>query len=247
MVYFEFNRNSVVEPSSLEALNIPILATLPSVPKLDKGYHLSQIFMEDVNSEFSESIRTLRTLLIAKFSKQKSILLTSTYSGEGKTTIALNTSLAFSKIGKVLLIETDIRRPSVLNLISKDETKRVGFSDLIQGTAEFSDCILNLPGSGIDLLTSGSRRSDLTDLTTPAKIKEFFEHLKGTYDYIILDTPPIQPVSDTLFLAQTTDHNIVIARSRYTSSCKCDICVRFYRRKCHRCRSCFDTTIEGSE
>ena len=48
------------------------------------------------------------------------------------------------------------------------------------------------------------------------KIKEFFEHLKGTYDYIILDTPPVQPVSDTLFLAQTTDHNVVIARSKYT-------------------------------
>ena len=45
LVYFEFNRNSVVEPSNLEALNIPILATLPSVKKLDKGYHLSQIFI----------------------------------------------------------------------------------------------------------------------------------------------------------------------------------------------------------
>ena len=70
LVYFEFNRNAVVEPSNLEALDIPILATLPSVPKLDKGYHLSQIFMEDVNSEFSESIRTLRTLLVAKFQKK---------------------------------------------------------------------------------------------------------------------------------------------------------------------------------
>ena len=216
LVYFEFNRNSVIEPSNLEALNIPILSTLPSVPKLDKGYHLSQIFLEDVNSEFSESIRTLRTLLIAKFQKQKSILITSTYSGEGKTTIALNTSLAFSKIGKVLLIETDIRRPSVLSLVNKDEAKRPGFSDLIQGNAEFSDTIVNIPGSEIDLLTSGSRRSDLTDLTTPTKLKEFFDELKNIYDYVILDTPPIQPVSDTLFISQATDHNIIIARSKFT-------------------------------
>ena len=100
-------------------------------------------------------------------------MITSTYSGEGKTTIALNTALAFSKIGKVLLIETDIRRPSVLNLISKDEKKRSGFSDLIQGLAEFSDTIINIPGSEIDLMTSGSRRSDLTDLTTPTKLKNF--------------------------------------------------------------------------
>ena len=206
----------MVEPSNLDALDIPILATLPSVKKIDKGYHLSQMFLEDVNSEFSESIRTLRTLMIAKFQKAKTILLTSTYSGEGKTTIALNTSLAFSKIGKVLLIETDIRRPSVLNLISKDETKRAGFSDLIQGEVQFSDTIVNIPGAKIDLMTSGTRRSDLTDLTTPKQLKDFFDYLKQNYDYIILDTPPIQPVSDTLFISQATDHNIIIARSRFT-------------------------------
>ena len=217
LIYFEFNRNSVVEPSNLESLDIPILATLPSVSKVQKGFHLSQIFMEDVNSEFAEVIRTLRTLLIAKFQKNKSFLLSSTYSGEGKTTIALNISLAFSKIGKVLLVETDIRRPSVLKLINKDdEEKKPGFSDLIQGKVEFSDTIINMPGSGIDLMTSGSRRSDLTDLTTPSKLREFFDSLKESYDYIILDTPPIQPVSDTLFLSQATDHNIIIARSKFT-------------------------------
>jgi len=218
LVYFEFNRNSVVEPSNLESLNIPILGTLPSVPKIDKGYHLSQIFMEDINSEFAESIRTLRTLMVAKFKKNKSFLITSTYSGEGKTTIALNVSLAFSKIGKVLLVETDIRRPSVLNLINREDARkdRGGFSDLIQGKVEFSNTIINIPGAEIDLMTSGTRRSDLTDLTNPIQLKEFFDHLKTRYDYIVLDTPPIQPVSDTLFLGQATDHNIIIARAKYT-------------------------------
>ena len=217
LVYFEFNRNAVVEPSNLEQLDIPIFATLPSVKKLDKGYHLSQMFLEDVNSEFSEAIRTLRTLLVAKYKKNKSILLTSTYSGEGKTTIALNVALAFSKIGKVLLIETDIRRPSVLNEMNQTNLKgTAGFSDLIQGGVNFSDTIINLPGSDIKLMTSGSRRSDLTDLTTPAKLKEFLDSLKKHYDYIIIDTPPIQPVSDTLFISQATDHNLIIARSRVT-------------------------------
>jgi len=218
LIYFEFNTNNVVEPSNLESLNIPILATLPTVKKLDKGYHLSQMFLEDVNSEFSEAIRTLRTLMVAKFQKKKTILLTSTYSGEGKTTISLNAALAFSKVGKVILIETDIRRPSVLNITSKNETivKPKGFSDIIQGTTSFSDTILSIPGSEIDLMTSGTRRSDLTDLTTPEKLKEFFDHLKNIYDYVILDTPPVQPVSDTLFISQATDHNVLIARSNIT-------------------------------
>jgi polysaccharide biosynthesis transport protein len=217
LIYFEFNSNTVIEPSNLESLNIPVLATLPAVKKIDKGYHLSQIFLEDVNSEFSESIRTLRTLMVAKFQKHKSILISSTYSGEGKTTISLNTALAFSKIGRVLLVETDIRRPSVLNKTSQgEEAPKVGFSDIIQGQANMSDCIMKLPGSEIEVMTSGTRRSDLTDLTTTKKLKDFFDILKTNYDYVIVDTPPIQPVSDTLFISQTTDHNLLIVRSHVT-------------------------------
>jgi len=218
LIYFEFNTNAILEPSNLESFNIPVLATLPSVKKLDKGYHLSQMFIEDVNSEFSESIRTLRTLLVAKFQKNKSILISSTYSGEGKTTISLNTALAFSKIGKVLLIETDIRRPSVLTKTSQaDEAPKVGFSDLIQGgNTKMSECVMMLPGSNIEVMTSGTRRSDLTDLTTTKKLRQFFGVLKSNYDYVIIDTPPIQPVSDTLFISQATDHNLLVVRSNIT-------------------------------
>ena len=217
LVYFEFNSNTVMEPSNLDELNIPVLATVPSVKKINKGYHLSQMFIEDTDSEFSESIRTLRTLLVAKYQKNKTILISSTYSGEGKTTISLNTALAFSKIGKVLLVETDIRRPSVLNKTTQGgKSPKVGFSDLIQGGVNMSDCIMKLPGSEIEVMTSGTRRSDLTDLTTSKKLKTFFDVLKQNYDYVIIDTPPIQPVSDTLFISQATDHNLIIVRSNVT-------------------------------
>ena len=217
LVYLELNSNTVIEPSNLENFNIPVLATLPRVKKLDKGYHLSQMFIEDVNSEFSESIRTLRTLLVAKYQKNKSILVSSTYTGEGKTTVSLNTALAFSKIGKVLLIETDIRRPSVLSKTNlAEEAPTTGFSDIIQGKIKMSDSILKLPGSEIDVMTSGTRRSDLTDLTSTTKLKAFFDILKKNYDYVIIDTPPIQPVSDTLFISQATDHNFLIVRSNVT-------------------------------
>ena len=217
LIYFEFNSNAVIEPSNLDTLNIPVLATLPAVKNIAKGYHLSQMFLEDINSEFSESIRTLRTLLVAKFQKNKSILISSTYSGEGKTTISLNTALAFSKIGKVLMVETDIRRPSVLNKTTQgEEAPKVGFSDIIQGGVNLSECIMKLPGSEIEVMTSGTRRSDLTDLTTTKKLKDFFDALKSKYDYLIIDTPPIQPVSDTLFISQATDHNLLIVRANVT-------------------------------
>ena len=175
------------------------------------------MFIEDVNSEFSESIRTLRTLLVAKYQKHKTIMVSSTYSGEGKTTVSLNSALAFSKIGKVLLIETDIRRPSVLSKTNlSEEAPKAGFSDIIQGKAKISECIVSLPGSEIEVMTSGTRRSDLTDLTSTKKLKTFFDTLKKHYDYVIIDTPPIQPVSDTLFISQATDHNLLIVRSSKT-------------------------------
>ena len=111
LVYFEFNRNAVVEPSNLENLGFPILATLPSVKKIDKGYHLSQIFIEDVNSEFAESVRTLRTLMVAQFKKKKTFLLTSTYSGEGKTTTTIGLVDALNHIGKKAIV--CLREPSL--------------------------------------------------------------------------------------------------------------------------------------
>jgi Mrp family chromosome partitioning ATPase len=75
---------------------------------------------------------------------------------------------------------------------------------------------MKLPGSEIEVMTSGTRRSDLTDLTTPEKLKKFFDVLKNNYDYLIVDTPPIQPVSDTLFISQATDHNLLVVRSNVT-------------------------------
>ena len=75
---------------------------------------------------------------------------------------------------------------------------------------------MKLPGSEIEVMTSGTRRSDLTDLTTTKKLKSFFDILKTKYDYLIIDTPPIQPVSDTLFISQATDHNLLIVRANVT-------------------------------
>ena len=75
---------------------------------------------------------------------------------------------------------------------------------------------MKLPGTDLEVMTSGTRRSDLTDLTTSKKLKTFFDVLKKSYDYVIIDTPPIQPVSDTLFISQATDHNLLVTRAKVT-------------------------------
>jgi len=128
------------------------------------------------------------------------------YTGDARFTI---NTLSLEKDDNPML-------PDWGNFSTKGSIANVGFSDIIQGETKMSDCIMKLPGSEIEVMTSGTRRSDLTDLTTTKKLKDFFDILKQSYDYVIIDTPPIQPVSDTLFIIQATDHNLLIARSKFT-------------------------------
>ena len=218
LCYFELNRSVIQEPTVLEALNIPVLSILPQVKELKKGFHLFQIFIEDAKSHFSESVRTLRTIVQSKIQKNKSVLVTSSFPSEGKTTISFNLALSLSKLGKVMFIETDIRRPSVLTALEmeQDSEKKVGFSDIISGEISVKESIFHLPGTELAIITSGKKRTDFTDITNEQKLKQFFKLLTHHYDYVILDTPPIQPVSDTLLLAQCVDHVYLIARSQYT-------------------------------
>ena len=218
LCYFELNRSVIQEPTVLEALNIPVLSILPQVKELKKGFHLFQIFLEDAKSHFSESVRTLRTIIQSKIKKNKTVLVTSSFPSEGKTTISFNLALSLSKLGKVMFIETDIRRPSVLTELEmeQDADKKIGFSDIISGEVSLKDTIFHLPGTDLSIITSGKKRTDFTDITNEQKLKQFFKLLTHYYDYIILDSPPIQPVSDTLLLAQCVDHVYLIARSQYT-------------------------------
>ena len=218
LCYFELNRSIIQEPTILESLNIPVLSILPLVDTLKKGFHLFQIFIEDSKSHFSESVRTLRTIVTSKIKKNKTILVTSSFPGEGKTTVSFNLALSLAKLGKVMFIETDIRRPSVLNSLEMvdDTDRKTGFSDIISGDASFKKCIFNLPGTELEIISSGKKRTDFTDITNEQKLKQFFKLLSHHYDYVIIDTPPIQPVSDTLLLAQCVDHVYLIARSQYT-------------------------------
>ena len=218
LCYFELNRSVIQEPTILESLNIPVLSILPHVKELKKGFHLFQIFIEDAKSHFSESMRSMRTIITSKIKKNKTILVTSSFPGEGKTTISFNLALSLSKLGKVLFIETDIRRPSVLNSLEMQEDidKKIGFSDIINGEASLKESIFDLPGTNLKIISSGKTRTDFTDITNEQKLKQFFKLLSHHYDYIIIDTPPIQPVSDTLLLAQCVDHVYLIARSQYT-------------------------------
>ena len=212
----EMNSSLIQSPEAIDSFNIPQIGILPRVEKIKKGFHLLQMFVEDGASSFSEAIRSSRAVIESKFEKNKSFVITSSNPSEGKTTFAFNLSLSLEKSNKVLFIEADIRRPSVLNSFYKFDKEILGLGEIISGSASLKEAIFKVPGTELDIITSGEKRFDMSDIVNKDQIKKFLDLLKLEYDYIIVDSPPVQPVSDTLILTQSADYNLFIARSEET-------------------------------
>ena len=217
LLYFrEMNSSVIKSPEAIDSLNIPQIGILPKVEKLKRGFHILQMFIEDGASSFSEAIRSSRAIIESKFEKNKSYMITSSNPSEGKTTYAFNLALSFEKTSKVLFIEADIRRPSVLNGFYQFDRQILGLGEIISGTAKLNDAIFKVPGTELDIITSGEKRFDMSDIVSKDQIKKFFDVLKLEYDYVIIDSPPVQPVSDTLILTQSSDYNLFVIRSDET-------------------------------
>ena len=209
----EMNSSVIKTPEGIDHLNIPQVGVLPKVVDIKKGYHILQNFLEDSQSNFSEAIRSSRTIIEAKFEKNKSFLVTSSNPSEGKTSYAFNMALSLEKNYKVLFVEADIRRPSVLNSFYKFDKEIYGLGEIISSSINFKDTLFTVPGTKLQIITSGAKRFDMSDIVNKDQIKKFFDILKMEYDYLIIDSPPVQPVSDTLILTQAADYNLFLIRS----------------------------------
>jgi len=214
----EINLTALKNTEVIDSLNILQLGILPRVGKIKDGTDILQMFTSDNESHFAESIRSARTVLESKFNKHKSFLITSSNPSEGKTTFAFNLALSLEKANKVLFIEGDLRRPTVLTRFVGFEGKKFGLSEIISGTAEFQEVIHEIPGTKLNIITAGEVKVDLSDVVTKDQLKKFFDTLKIEYDFIIIDSPPVQPVSDTLLLVQAVDYNFFIIRSEQTKT-----------------------------
>mgnify|MGYP001418296926 FL=1 len=217
LLYFrEMNSSVIKSPEAIDSLNIPQIGILPRVEKLKRGYHILQMFVEDGASSFAEAIRSSRATIESKFLKNKSYMVTSSNPSEGKTTFAFNLALSLEKTNKVLFIEADIRRPSVLNGFYQFDREILGLGEIITGGAQLNEAIFKVPGTDLDIITSGEKRFDMSDIVNKEQIKKFLDVLKMEYDYVIVDSPPVQPVSDTLILTQASDYNLFVIRSEET-------------------------------
>ncbi len=127
----------------------------------------------------------------------------------GAETTSVNLALILASMGgKVLLIDCDLRRPQSHTLLRGK--KSPGLSDLLVGKARPSEAIQRPSGTTLSLLAAGTRAPSPADLMTLQTMRDFLEGLRGFYDWIVLDTPPVGPVAEALILGPLTDGVVVV-------------------------------------
>lgn len=163
-----------------------------------------------------EAYKTIRTnimFLLAKNEGRK-LSFSSANAGEGKSTTSINVAVAFSQLGcKVLLVDADMRRSSIHKKLKLDNEN--GLSNLIAGFCTFEQAVKHF-NQNLDILTAGPIPPNPSELLGSTQLDEIIAGIKGNYDYIIFDTPPINVVSDALVLTPKTDGLILVVRDEIT-------------------------------
>lgn len=210
--------NTFKTPDAVEEkLKLPALGITPVVKKKKSSTKPEKQYLDDSRSPFAESINTIRTgLLFSNIDNPpKTILVTSATGSEGKSTMAMNLAAAYSNLGKTLLLEVDLRKPSMaknLNIESK-----VGLTDLVSGSVTTASDVFYKDNEGkLSVMTCGSFARNPLELLSSQKFESTLESLKAHFEYIILDGPPTLPVSDSCILANKVDGVIFAVKAEDT-------------------------------
>ncbi len=185
-------------------LKQPLLTALPKLKpeEMERTISGTQTLLAAPSSLYSEMIRTARTgvLLSSVDSARRVLLVTSSVSGEGKTTFSVNLALAHAHTHKTLLIDADLRRPSVGKTFGL-EPSVAGLSDLVAGTAKFADCLHRLKDTNLVIIASGPIPPNPLELLHSEKFRQTIKMLTKHFDIVVIDSPPVELVSDALVIA----------------------------------------------
>ena len=210
--------NTFKTPDAIEEkLKIAALGITPNVKDKNNSTIPEKQYLDDSRSPFAESINTIRTgLLFSNIDNPpKAILVTSATGSEGKSTLAMNLAAAYSNLGKTLLLEVDLRRPSIAKNLGIDN--KLGLTDLVTGTVTAECGIFHKENNDqLTIITSGTIARNPLELLSSQKFEHVLEKLKQHFDYIILDGPPTLPVSDSCILANKVDGVIFTVKAEDT-------------------------------
>lgn len=176
-------------------------------------------FFDPDNHIFGESLRTLRTSIqLLNVDKQvQTMVVTSTVPKEGKSTVATNLSFVIGQMSSVLLIDADLRRPSIASRFELPGYQP-GLSNLIAGTHTLEQCIVQDKESGIDLLCAGTVPPNPQELLASERFAQLMTELRQKYEQIVLDTAPTNAVSDAMIVAKQCDSVVYVVKADSTST-----------------------------
>ena len=175
---------------------------------------LKPIASLDPGSFYVEAVRALRTSLMLSRSTvpPKVIKITSPLAGEGKSTLVMNLGTILTQQGaRVLLIDADLRRPKLHGMTSAPRGN--GLSSLLSSSEPIDSAIQTVSGvPGLDLLASGPVPPFPAELLGSQRMKSLIEQMRDRYDFILIDSPPVLPVTDSMVLNRFTDFHLLVVR-----------------------------------
>lgn len=182
-------------------LRLPVLTALPLIPNSDRP-RMARLFLDEGHSHYAEGIRTARTgvLLSNLDTAHKILLVTSTLPGEGKTTVAVNLALAHAQTKRTLLIDADMRRSQAGRALGLTGAHK-GLTNLVAGNATAEECIFPVKDSKLLVLPVGDMPPNPLELLLSQRFKEALKALSEEFEMIVIDSPPVELVSEALVLA----------------------------------------------
>jgi succinoglycan biosynthesis transport protein ExoP len=210
--------NTVKTPDDVQdKLHAPLLGTLPKM-KANKAGEFEQ-YWQKPQGQFAEALRSVRTgvVLSGLDDPARIIVVTSTVPGEGKSTVALNLGAALAQMENTLVIGADLRRPSLAGKCGLTPNHS-GLTHFVSGTAKLDDCIEHLPEMNLYVMPAGFIPPNPLEMISSRKFVEALMHLRERFDRIVIDSAPVQAVSDALILASNADSVIYVVKADSTSA-----------------------------
>lgn len=232
-VFLGYLDNSVRSIDDVEkTLHLPMLAAIPTIGKKERklltasdghksngngnGNH-ELLLNVNAPASLTEAYRQLRTSMLLSRGRGglKSLLFTSSVPGEGKTTMAVNTAISLSKTGAlVLLIDADLRKPRLHKIFGLEN--EIGLSTILSEELEGLEALKtveHLEKNKLDVLTSGPVMPDSAELLSSVEMRRLMATFHHTYDFVVIDSPPIAYFADGVLLSALVDGVVLVVTS----------------------------------
>jgi len=207
------NRSVMFRSEIEEATSLPIIGEISHDPSKS-----NIVISEGKRNFIAEQFRQLRTSLgyLGINTQKKKIMLTSSISGEGKSFISANLGISLALTGKkVVLLELDLRKPRLSEVVGV--SREFGLSNYFIGEADPREIIKKVPiTENLFIISSGPIPPNPSELILNGKLQELFDYLDNHYDYILVDTAPVSPVTDAYIISPMCDASLYVVRHGYT-------------------------------